>query len=137
VSCDIPYIIENLLELKCLKWARIAYLDILNTSYGQKKGRESNWQFDFRPQKVGNRPDLLVCKGLVTYLGNLLTRAATLLQITFQSKVCLQSYGAPNSQESQLRRFRGSPGKKSHLDVGFVASHRVYYKAEGGGFPQV
>ncbi len=30
---------------------------------------------------------------------------------------------------------RGSPGKNSHLDVGFVESHRVYYKGEGGGFP--
>jgi hypothetical protein len=25
-------------------------------SYGQKKGRESNWQFDSRPLKVGSRP---------------------------------------------------------------------------------
>ncbi len=31
----------------------------------------------------------------------------------------------------------GSPGKNSHLDVGSVESHRVYYKGEGGGFPQV
>jgi hypothetical protein len=28
-----------------------------------------------------------------------------------------------------------SPETKSHLDVGFVATHRVYYKGEGGGFP--
>jgi hypothetical protein len=27
--------------------------------------------------------------------------------------------------------------EKSHLDVGFVASHKVYYKWEGDGFPQV
>ncbi len=26
------------------------------------------------------------------------------------------------------------PGEKSHLDVGSVANHRVYYKGEGGGF---
>jgi hypothetical protein len=26
---------------------------------------------------------------------------------------------------------------KSHLDVGPVGSHKVYYKGEGGGFPQV
>jgi hypothetical protein len=26
---------------------------------------------------------------------------------------------------------------KSHLDVGLVGSHRVYYKGEGGAFPQV
>jgi hypothetical protein len=36
------YIIEKLLERKCLKWARLAHLNIWNTSYGQKKGRESN-----------------------------------------------------------------------------------------------
>jgi len=27
--------------------------------------------------------------------------------------------------------------KKSHLDVGLVERHRVYYKGEGGGFPQI
>jgi hypothetical protein len=37
------YIIENLLKSKYLKWACIAHLDIWNTSYGQMKGRESNW----------------------------------------------------------------------------------------------
>jgi len=31
----------------------------------------------------------------------------------------------------------GVPGEKSHLDVGSTTSHRVYYKGEGGGFPQV
>jgi hypothetical protein len=36
----------------------MTHLDIYDTSYGKKKGWESNWQFDFRPQKVGNRLDL-------------------------------------------------------------------------------
>ncbi len=27
--------------------------------------------------------------------------------------------------------------EKCHLDVGPMARHRVYYKGEGGGFPQV
>jgi len=31
----------------------------------------------------------------------------------------------------------GSPRTKSHLDVGLVERHKVYYKGEGGGFPQV
>ncbi len=31
----------------------------------------------------------------------------------------------------------GSLGTKCHLDVGLVKRHRVYYKREGGGFPQV
>jgi len=46
------YIIGKLLKCKCLKWARMTRLDICNTSYSKKKGWESNWQFDFRPQKV-------------------------------------------------------------------------------------
>ncbi len=31
----------------------------------------------------------------------------------------------------------GSPGKKYHLDVALVERHIVYYKGEGGDFPQV
>jgi hypothetical protein len=31
----------------------------------------------------------------------------------------------------------GSLGTKCHLDVGLVERHKVYYKGEGGGFPQV
>ncbi len=31
----------------------------------------------------------------------------------------------------------GSPGTKSHLDVAPVERCKIYYKGEGGGFPQV
>jgi hypothetical protein len=30
----------------------------------------------------------------------------------------------------------GNPKKKCHFDVGIVERHKVYYKGEGGGFPQ-
>jgi hypothetical protein len=46
-----------------------------------------------------------------------------------------QSSGTPTRTISGLQL--GSPGKKSHLDVASVESCRVYYKGEGGGFPQV
>ncbi len=36
-----------------------------------------------------------------------------------------------------LRLPLGSLGTKGHLGVGPVAMHRIYYKGEGGGFPQV
>jgi hypothetical protein len=39
-------VIGKVLKFKCLKWPRIGHLDICSPSYGQKKGRESNWQFD-------------------------------------------------------------------------------------------
>ncbi len=61
------YIIEKLLKLECLKWARMTHLDILNTSYGQKKNQESNWQFDSRPLKVKNWPDFLAWWWRATY----------------------------------------------------------------------
>jgi len=50
------YINEKLLKRRCPKWPRIAHLDIYSPSYGQKKGWESNCQFDSRPLKIGNRP---------------------------------------------------------------------------------
>jgi hypothetical protein len=36
------YIIEIFLRRRCLKWVHIVHSDIWNTSYGQKKGWESN-----------------------------------------------------------------------------------------------
>jgi len=36
------------------------------TNYGKKKVRESNWQFDSRPLKVGNQPDPGVCRCVAT-----------------------------------------------------------------------
>ncbi len=45
------------------------------------------------------------------------------------------------SRESQLWQFRdshlGVPRPKGHLDVALVKRRIVYYKGEGGGFPQV
>ncbi len=49
-------VIGKVLNRTYRKWPRIGHLDICSPSYGQKKGRESNWQFDSRPLKVGNRP---------------------------------------------------------------------------------
>jgi hypothetical protein len=61
------YIIKKILKRRCLKWDRIIHFDIWNTSYGKKKGRESNWQYDSRPLKVKNLPDFLVCRQRATY----------------------------------------------------------------------
>jgi hypothetical protein len=36
------YNIGKILKFKCLKWACMTHLDICNTSYGKKKGQESN-----------------------------------------------------------------------------------------------
>ncbi len=49
-------VIEKVLKRRYRKLPRIGHLDTCSPSYGQKKGRESNWQFDSRPLKVGNQP---------------------------------------------------------------------------------
>jgi len=59
--------IGKLLKCRCRKWPRMSHLDIGSTSYGKKKGRESNWQFHSRRLKVKNRPDLGVYRWSVTH----------------------------------------------------------------------
>jgi len=62
----ISYTIEKILRHKCLKWDCMTHLNISYISYGQKKGWKSKCQFDFRPLKIRNRLDLLVCMWRVT-----------------------------------------------------------------------
>jgi hypothetical protein len=137
----VPYIIGQLLKRICLKWACITHLDIWNTSYGQKKGQKSNWQFDSRPLKVGNRPNFLACRRLATYCWKALDQgynfALDLVTIEgLHKKLCtLKVARVPAIGISGLPL--GSPRTKSHLDVAPVERRRLYYKREGGGFPQV
>ncbi len=67
LAWNVIYIIGKILKCIYLKWACIAHLSIWNTSYDQKKGQESNWQFDFRPLKVGNWFDFVTCRWHATY----------------------------------------------------------------------
>jgi hypothetical protein len=137
----IIYIIGKILKCKCLKWACIAHLDICNTSYGQKKGRESNLQFDCRPLKVGNQFNSLVWRQRATYHWKVLDKGynfvANLIAIGgLHKKLCtLKVAGVPIV--GILRLPLESPETKSHLVVAPVEKHKVYYKGEGGGFPQV
>jgi hypothetical protein len=92
-------------------------------------------------KKLRIDPIYLAVDDMRRIVGKLSTRVTTLFQIASRSEFYSQSYGAPKSRESLLVRFQdshsGVPGEKNHLDVGSVASHRVYYKGEGGGFPKV
>jgi hypothetical protein len=116
------YIIENLLRLKCLKWARMTHLDIWNTSYSQKKGQESNWQFDSRSLKVMNHPDFLTCRWRATYCWKALDEgynfASNLISI---GGLHAKLWGHKVVTVSVVRISRlppGSPGTICHLDVG-------------------
>jgi hypothetical protein len=63
----VSYTIRKILEFRCPKWGRMTHLDISNTSYDQKKGQESNWQFDSRPLKVRNWSNFFMCRRRATY----------------------------------------------------------------------
>ncbi len=129
------------MKCRCRKWPCMSHLDIRSTSYVQKKGWESNWQFDSRPLKVGNRPDLLVYKWHGTYYWNALEKgynfASDLIMIRGPHKKLCAFKVARVLVVAVSGLPLGSPGTKSHLDVAPVERCRVYYMGEGGGFPQV
>jgi len=137
----IIYIIGNILKRRCLKLARMTHLDIWNTSYGQKKGRESNWQFDSRPLKVRNQPDFLACRWCATCSWKAFDEG-----YNFASDLILIEGPHTKLWTPKVERVPtliisrlpfGNPRTKCHLDVGLVERHKVYYKGEGDGFPQV
>ncbi len=126
------------------KWPRIGHLDICNPSCGQKKGRESNWQFDSRPLKVGNRPliDLFLTSELrVRYVvEKISTRATSLVQTLLRSDFAVGSYELPKSGTSTgtISRLQlGSPGKKCHSGASAAEWHIEYYREDGGGTSRV
>jgi hypothetical protein len=99
-------IIGKALKCRCPKWPRMSHLDIWSPSYGQKKGRDSNWQFDSRPQKVKNRPDPDVRLGSATWRWKALNES-----YKFGSELVLigaRSYDGPKSWESKPEQFRDS-----------------------------
>jgi hypothetical protein len=153
------YTIGKVLKCKRPKWPCMNHLDICNSSYGQKKGRESNWQFDSRPLKVRNRLKSDVCRRSVTWrwkdLKGNYNIALDLIPIGGLSKKLWMPkvLGVQTGTVSGL--LFGSPGEKCHSDVASMESHsdvasmeshsdvasmescKKYYKGEGGGFPWV
>jgi hypothetical protein len=110
-------VIGKVLKRRYRKWPRIGHLDIRSPSYGQKKGRESNWQFDSWPLKI----DLFSTSDLRVrhVVGKSSTRATTLVQTSSQSDYAIGSYELPKSGDSTRDNFGtisglqlGSPGKK-------------------------
>jgi len=140
LHCCVLYINRNLLKCRCPKWPRMGHLDIYSPSYGQKKGQESNCQFDSRPLKVGNRPLLDVASRSATRSWKALNESynfgLNLVPIRVRDEE-LWTSKVPGLQPGTISGFQlGSPGKKSHLDVASAESYRIYYMGEGDGFPE-
>jgi len=108
--------------LKCRKWPHMSHLDICSTSYGRKKGRELNWQFDSRPQKVGNRPDSGVCRWSAAHRWKALEESYKFAKDLISIRGLSRELQVPKVSGVQTGTFSGlllgSPGNKSHLDAG-------------------
>jgi hypothetical protein len=135
------FIIGKLSKCRCQKWARLSHLDICITSYGQKKGRESNWQFDSWPLKVDNRPDPDALRWSGTHCWKALDEsynfASDLVPIRGMSKE-LWSCKVAGVQTLAVSGLPfGSPRTKNHSDVGAMRRHKEYYMGEGGGLSKV
>jgi hypothetical protein len=130
-------VIGKVLKRRYRKWPRIGHLDICSPGYGQKKGRESNYQLPTTKSResTSSRPPNWECN-------TSLERSRQGLQVwfrpccdqTLQSGVMSsQSPGTPpetlSRQISGLQpRSPGSPRKKWHSGVGAAECHRVYYR---------
>ncbi len=119
----------------------MGHLDICSTCYGKKKGQESNWQFDSRPLKVGNRPNPGACRCSMTHHWKALKEsykfASNLIPIGGLSKK-LWPHKVPRIQTGTiLGLLFGSPETKNHSNLNATKRHREYYMGEGGGFPWV
>ncbi len=129
------------MKLTCLQWARMTHMDIWNTSYGQKKGQESNCQFDSRPLKVGNSPDFLAHRWPAIYHWKALKEGYNFAWDFISIRGFHTKLWGPKVMGILTLGILGfpfgSPKTKCHLDVGLVERHKVYYKGEGDGFPQV
>jgi hypothetical protein len=135
------YTVGKVLKCRCPKWPHISHLDICSTSYGQKKGRESNWQFDSRPLKVKNQPDPGMCRWSATHRWKAFHERYNFASDLIPIEGLSWELWAPKVPRVQIgtvsRLLLGNPETKSHSDVGPVGECREYYMGEGGGFPWV
>ncbi len=125
-------VIGKVLKRRYLKWPCIGHLDICSPSYGQKKGWESNWQFDSRPLKVKNRPVPDVRSKTATWRWKALFEGYNfgldLVPIGgWGEKLC--SSKVPGLQPGTVSGLHfGSPGTKNHSGAPSVEWRRVYYR---------
>jgi hypothetical protein len=119
-------VIGKVLKRRYRKWPRIGHLNTCSPSYEQKKGRESNWQFDSRPLKVGNRPlpDLRIESAIRRWkgLGEGYTFGSNLVAIRLRSRE-LWAPKVPGLHPGQFRDSNlGVPGKS---DIRVCVPRRV------------
>jgi hypothetical protein len=134
-------VIEKVLKPRYRKWPHIGHSDICSPSYGQKKGKESNLQFDSRSLKVRNQPLPDVALKSATRRWKALDESYNfglgLVSIRVRGEELWPSK-VPGLQPRIVSGLHfGSPNKMCHSNVASAVRCKEYYKGEGGGFPRV
>jgi hypothetical protein len=120
-------VIRKVLKRGYRKWPRTGHSDICSPSYGQKKGRESNWQFDSRPLKVGNRPLPDVRFGSATWRWKDLDEGYNFGLDVVVIQLCsreLWQFKVSGVPPGQFRDKFGTPFRESQQNVPFGCSLR-------------
>jgi len=92
-------------------------------------------------QKVGNHLDFIVCRWCATYCWKNLDEGYNFGWDLISIEGLHAKLWARKVVRVLIVRISGLPlgslGTKCHLDVGLVERQIIFYKGEGGGFPQV
>jgi hypothetical protein len=121
------YINGKVSKCRCPKWPCMSHLDICSPSYGQKKGRESNWKFDSRPLKVENRRESTSSRRLQKECNRALESSRRDLWLWFRPHSNRRSkLGNMNSQSpgSPTQDNFGTPPWESREKVSFGCGSR-------------
>jgi hypothetical protein len=135
------YTVEKVFKCRYRKCPCMSHSNICSTSYGQKKGQESNWQFDSRPLKVGNQPDLGMCKWSATHRWEALEESYKFTLDLILIKGLSWELWVPKVPRVETGTVSGllfrNLKTKSHSDVGTAEQCIEYSMGEGGGFPRI
>jgi len=134
------YTIGKLLKCRCLKWARMTHLDNLKHKLWPKEAlgvKLAVWLLTTKSQESLRLPCVKVTCNIP------LESSQRVLKLCFRPYLNQRSthkvMGPQSHKSPNFGNFGGlplgSPSTKSHLDVGLVERHKVYYKGEGGGSP--
>jgi hypothetical protein len=104
-------------------------------SYNQKKGQESNWDFDSQPQIPFKQKPNDFRLGHVIHHWKKKFKHYKILPLHAPNTLFLRKIECPKFWDIKNPNL-GSLGKKCHLDVAPTESHIIYYRDGSGASSQ-
>ncbi len=104
------------MKSRCPKWPRMSHLDVYSPSYGQKKGRESNCQFERKRLPITKSQESTRFTWLQATCDISLKSSRRGLQLCFRlhcNRRFAQEVIRPQSHESPRWRDFGTPTRES------------------------